>query len=449
MNFRQYFQPSANYFWRPEAEDGTTVFCIPGDGTIVYSGFLMRVLEDLSSQGLPPLGALLLALTATNHSQGDPLQKVEDILRSAVTGFRVDNPSVFGHMLDEAMDFLRTLAALPLKYTGGEQRIQLFQVLFKGCHRQMSVEGSRDLLQAARQWIGETGKVREIPHELLTPARYTHDLKCLGLLSRQFPDEASIIGKLTTVPAIPGEILPEEEKEPGPADFVDSLIEQYSTFPIGILIRSIWSGLNIPIHHRVPGEQPLGGFSDLSNKGSFDKLLVSEFANDEWLLLSRLANNEALFLHREIPPGADDLRRILLLDISLKSWGTPKVLAYAVLLAIARHPRTDIPCTAFAVGDDCYPIAFDTVDDLIGSLKRLDGCLHPAGGLAKFFGKRTGKDKLEIIFIAPPDSHAHPAVKKVVSDHYSAFRYWVAVGREGEIDLYKNQNNSRRLIQQM
>ena len=95
------------------------------------------------------------------------------------------------------------------------------------------------------------------------------------------------------------------------------------------------------MHHQLPGDQPLGGFSDLSNKGDFDKLLISEFANDELLLLSRVANNEALVLHREIPPGTDDLQRVVLLDVSLKSWGNPRILAYATMLAIARHPRTD------------------------------------------------------------------------------------------------------------
>ncbi|GGA89047.1 ribosomal protein L7/L12 [Puia dinghuensis] len=450
MKFQEYFQPSTHYFWQPEEEEGTTIFSLPGGNTIAYGKFLMRIVEDLAPQGLPPLGALLLALIATNHSHEDPLQKVEDIIRGTILRFRKEELSIYENTLDEAIDFLRTVAALPLKYTSGDQRIQLFQILFAKCHRQVSVDDSRNLLLQAEEWVDVRGRFKEMRVEgEITRSKFLRDFKCIGLLARQFPNEAAIIEKLTAIPAIPETLQLEEERERAPAEFVDSLIEHHSTFPIGILIRSIWSGLNIPIHHKIPGEQPLGGFSDLTNKGDFDKLLISEFANDDWLLLSRLANNEALFLHREIPPGADDLQRILLLDISLKSWGTPKVLAYAILLAIARHPRTDIHCTAFAVGDGYYPIAFDTVDDLIGSLQVLDGCLHPAEGLIKFFEKQPAKKKLEVIFIAPPETLAHPAVKKVVSDHYAAFKYWITVDREGEICLYKNQNNSRRLVQEI
>lgn len=450
MKFRQYFAPFEDYFWELLEEGSTSVFVLRGGRTIIYSQLLLQILDDLASQGLPPLGSLLLAVVATNHSQEDQLQLIEEHMRKVITGFRPADVDVANEVLDEAINLLRTLAALPLKYTSGTQRIQLFQLLFANCHNRISAHQSREVLLNAGSSVDGQGRISGLPTaKKITRTDFDNDFRVISLLARRFPNEQAIVEQLAAMPSLP-ELLPlGETPEPGIVDLIEELIGHPLTFQVGMLIKPIWSGLNIPMHHQLPGDQPLGGFSDLSNKGDFDKLLISEFANDELLLLSRLANNEAMFLHREIPPGTDDQQRVVLLDVSLKSWGTPRILAYAAMLAIARHPRTDIRSAVFAVGEEVKPVAFKTVDDVIASLQLLEGCLHPAAGLTKFFDRQQGKAKLEIIFIAPPDTLAQPGVKKVISDHYNAFKYWIEVGRAGEIDVYKNQNNSRKLIQQM
>jgi hypothetical protein len=274
---------------------------------------------------------------------------------------------------------------------------------------------------------------------------------CIAQLLRKFPSKQALIEALAGIPAIEEPILEEEEDEPRttPGDFIEALTDNPASFPVGALIKSLWSGMNIPIHHSLPSAQPLGGFSDLSNKGDLDKLLISEFATDDWLFLSRLANNEALYLHREMPPAADPLERIILIDVSLKSWGTPKILAYAILLAIARHPKTDIPCTAYAVGNGFYPVKIGTVEEVIQSIQLVDGALHPALGLMQFFDSGPGPKRSEVFFITASDTMRHPAVQKVISDHYSRFKYWVTASHEGELFFYRNQHKGRRLVQQL
>ena len=42
-----------------------------------------------------------------------------------------------------------------------------------------------------------------------------------------------------------------------------------------------------------PDELPLGGVSDITNRGDWDKLLLSELAHDDLTLTARLANNVA------------------------------------------------------------------------------------------------------------------------------------------------------------
>ncbi len=102
------------------------------------------------------------------------------------------------------------------------------------------------------------------------------EFRCIALLLRKFPDTQTLIDKLAGIPEIEETVLEEEEEASVPGDFIESLMDHPTTFPVGALIRSLWSGMSFPIHHSLPSAQPTGGFSDLSNKGDLDKLLISE-----------------------------------------------------------------------------------------------------------------------------------------------------------------------------
>ena len=472
MTFEDYFQAYKDYFW--VWEDQAEVVSITGGSTIAYREFILATLESLSAQGLPPFGALLLAIVATNQSPGGhkevpyfgslegrrntPLTKIKEIILGTV-GNDPYNEKGIREALEEALSFLDLLPQLPPSCTTGPKRIQLFQVLFADCHNMVSASKSQTLLQEAQKVY--TDSPGDFVDRLARPIEYSYsnfykDFRCIGLLGKKFPDVDSLIKGLINVPVIKSPILlpapaalVEEPSKPEPEDLVSELINNPKTFLIGSLIKRIWSGLNIPVHHNLPSSQPLGGISDLTNKGDYDKLLISEFANEDLVFLSRLANNEALYLHRETPPHADDQERILLLDISLRNWGTPKVLAYAILLAIAKHPKTDIHCTAFAIGQSYYPLGFDTVGQLIDSIQLLDDSLHSAGGLERFFREYKPAKKPEIIFIASADSFRQAALQNVISHHRADFNYWITTDPEGNIELYKNQRNNRKLVQHL
>ena len=445
----EYFITYKDYFWIWEEEGA--VISISRGSTIAYSQFVARLLEELVEQGLPPFGALLLAIIATNHSTDDPIGLLENMIETDLRDRPEGRPFPRDGVGKDAIRFMRLLAALPLKYTTGNKRVQLFLLLFANCHGKLSKDVSREIVSGMkelrptenRNTLKDLSSERAFSYEV-----FYNEFRCLALLLRKFPNAGALIEELAGIPEIKEPLLEEEEERAVPGDFIESLMDHPSTFPIGALVRSLWSGMSIPIHHSLPSAQPMGGFSDLSNKGDLDKLLISEFAGDDWMFLSRLANNEALYLHRETPPGADRLERIILVDVTLKSWGTPKVLAYAILLAISKHPRTDIHCTAYAVGNDLYPIAVDTVDAVIQSIQVVDGALHPAAGLIKFF-ERSSTGKTEVFFIAPEDTMRHPAIQNVISDHYSNFKYWVTVSQSGEILFYRNQHKGRKLIQQL
>ncbi|MBK8442151.1 MAG: ribosomal protein L7/L12 [Sphingobacteriales bacterium] len=219
------------------------------------------------------------------------------------------------------------------------------------------------------------------------------------------------------------------------------------TFQIGALIKPIWAGFSVPIFNAHPSEQALGGVSDLSNKGDFNKLLVSEFANDDLLFMSRLANNEALYLHREMPPITDKLQRIILIDISLKTWGIPKILSYACSLAISKHPKSKSESKLFLVGDTFLPLKYEKASNVIDGLQQVAIGLNAYKGIATFLESNKQNKQLEIFYITTPEGLKYPEIAKLLAENNSLFKYIITTNIEGDICFYKNKNNAFKHLQ--
>jgi len=416
------------------------VIAIPGESTIAYRQFIIDAFEKISPQGVPPFGSLLLAIIATNANGLQSIDAVKKILLQALGEYEHT-------VVTEAINFLNLLASLPQQYKEGKKRIFVLQVIFEDCHNILSQKVSaalyNNLLTIKNSTATVTAK-KEFHH-----GKFHRDFRTISLLNTKFSNTNEIIEKIASLPAIPDDIDIADNNnsnEPVEISFIDALTENNKTFTVGSLVKRIWSGLNIPTHSTLPSQQPLGGVSDLTNKGDFDKLLISEFANDDISFMSRLANNEALYIHREIPPASNNLQRIILIDVSLKNWGTPKTIAFAVMLAIAKHPKTNIQCSAFVVGDTFHPVGIDSIDAIINGLLLLEGTAHCANGIAEFFKKHPAKDNEEIFLITESSAQKYPKMQWAMQE-YKAINYWIYTDVEGNIDVYKKQQNSKKHIQ--
>src|ERR1700761_9336678 len=118
MDSKEYFQAYKSYFW--QWEEKNEIIAIPGGDTIAYVRYIQDVVDALSSQGLPPFGALLLVIAATNYSTGDPLGQIQRIIENDSSPYFGDMP--YRETQQEAMELLRVLAALPAKYTTSSNR---------------------------------------------------------------------------------------------------------------------------------------------------------------------------------------------------------------------------------------------------------------------------------------------------------------------------------------
>jgi hypothetical protein len=437
----EYFQSYHDYFWDWETTS-ETVAVIRGESTIAYKEFLFAIIGNLAPQGLPPFGSLLLAIVATNPKGDSSLAFIHNLIAR-----KLNKPDDVA--LEKAMKFLKVLAGVPPQYKTQSRRIVLLQTIFQRCHNHLSVDDSLKVASLCKDDNVDFDKI--VPSDFMM-GTFRFDFRPLALLVSQFETADDIIKKIGSLPDVEQIEIEFEERIPvksdKPLDLVDELIENDKTFATGSLIRWLWGGLNIPVHSALPSHQPLGGISDLTNKGDFDKLLISEFAYDDITFLSRLANNEALYIHREIPPTHNDLHRVILVDASLKNWGTPKTIAFAVLLAIARHPKTDIDCQGFVLGNgQYYPVSTESIHTVIDALQIVAGNLHAAASLESFLRDHGKDNNTEIFFITESSALKHGPLLKVMHEHHDAINYLVLTDSEGNIDLYKKHQRARKHLQ--
>ncbi|AFM05601.1 ribosomal protein L7/L12 [Bernardetia litoralis DSM 6794] len=451
---KYYFNNYEHYFW--QWEENGEVATIPNGQTIAYREYLIEILEALAPQGLPSFGGILLALIATNPSFSEnDIFLIANSLQKNSTKNQIEN---WGKELDRVFDFMKLLSSFPNHYKTGTKRILVLQAIFENPHNAISAKKSKQLVNFLKN------KKVNISKDAFSLRSFELDFKVVVLIAEKFPTKESILEKIASLPKLKKEDLEIDEEnkqnfnQNKELDLVEELTKDKDTFVIGSLIKSLFAGLNIPFHNTQPSQQPLGGVSDLTNKGSYDRLLISEYANDDLIFLSRLANNEALFLNREVPPHQNDSERIFLIDISLKNWGTPKILAFAVAIAISSHPKSDSICHFYLIDEYRYrKIELDTVHNVIESLLFFGTGLTARKGLELFFEENTKKLDLsnkEIFYLSSTEAIQEKLIQSTLEDYKKYISYWIHTDLEsenqkntGKITVYKKKQNSKSYIQ--
>lgn len=454
MDVKDYFQSYENYFWEwttdEDVPDDTgynenNLISIPEIGAVVYRPYLIEILKEFQLTGLPLLGPLLLALYATNEGYLD-IKGIKTNLRK----HPLADHEYIKHLIRPAFQFLETLKSLPSNYKRGRNRVLLLQTVFKYSSEKVSEKQSEYILNG---YLRNSRKIAESAQKIeITVSKISKDLGILVALNEKFPSSEMIIqvmkGNLK-IADIEDEVIEEETTVETDKDFIQELIEEPKTFQVGSLIKRIWSGLKIPMRHLSPGEQPIGGISDMTNKGDFNRMLLSEFANEDEVFMNRVANNEALYIQREIPPEENIFERIILIDTSLKNWGTPKVLAFASAIAVIKHPKAHSECKVFALGQTNIPISLDKLDDVIENMNQVSPVLEVSHALEKFFNEEHTEKDLEVFFITHQENVVNQNLQKVIHENRDRLKFLVTTSSNGELNFYKHHKGTRKHIQRI
>lgn len=453
MDIIAYFQSYINYFWEwttdEDIPDDTryndnNLLSIPNVGAIAYRPYVIEILKELKELGFPPFGSLLLVLYAL-HDGYLNLDGVFYHLNRQKNTLAENNPEV-----DLAIKFLENINGVGASFKKGRNKIILLQTIFKDSHNQISSVNSGLILkifETKPQIIGEAAVKKN-----LTSIAVNRDIKTLALLQDKFPTPESIMNAMKgfmDLPELEDEVVQKETTVETGKDFIQELIEEPKTFQIGSLIKRIWSGLKIPMRHLSPGEQPIGGISDMTNKGELHRMLLSEFANEEDVFMNRVANNEALYIQREIPPEENIFERVILIDTSLKNWGTPKVLAFASAIAVIKHPKAHSACKVFALGQNIIPIALDKIDEVVENLNQVSPVLEVSHTLERFFDEEHKEKDLEVFFITHQENLVSQNLRRVIHENRDRLKFLVTTSANGELNFYKHYKGTRKHIQKI
>ncbi|WP_343671649.1 hypothetical protein [Chitinophaga sp.] len=427
-----YFKSADDYFWH-WADEGEVIEWQDGR-TLIYRSSLTEILAELKD-AFPPLGALLLMLTAGKDSK----TRVEQIFQVIFQKVHLDEQA----WIDDAFALLEILGSLPDRNWLGGKRIHLLQTL---CAAVAPVVTSK----IAESILGNFNSGR-LDKNVLVPAPLSKfivetDLQYLAAIYGAIGSREELVLKLqTSVSELP-KPLPVLIPEPPQTDLLSELASDPATAGFTKLAIQMIAALHIPMHVQGSSDQLFGGVSDISNRGNFDRLLLSELAHDELSLMVRLANNEALYLRREQLPADYQPERFLLVDTSIRMWGTPRLLAMAAALACSlQNKKGELPAYALS-GYDYTPLQLGTKAGVGRALELLSPELHSAAGLTAFAKNVLQKQQQEFflitdeqLFHAAPFQEAFAAIRKCNG-------YLVLVNRQGRVQLFHYNKGHRHLL---
>lgn len=102
------------------------------------------------------------------------------------------------------------------------------------------------------------------------------------------------------------------------------------------LIPVLESALHLPSRRLKSESLPLGGYTDVSNRGAPDRLLLSQFALDDDEFIRRFAERELLYFQREESYQTQALRLIILIDQGVRTWGSVRLALTAAVHVFAK-----------------------------------------------------------------------------------------------------------------
>lgn len=436
-----YLAPAPGAPWRWDSEGPAIVW---HDGTtLALTEEIRALLESQTTRRWPPFDAFVLLLAACRGKElreNELVQLSHRTQAGALTALL--NPGT-AELFVQAGTALGRIAALPLQLRKGLGVKRQLAALLGETQPEAGaaeVEGQREILRVLeRRGVGD----------LTVLARWRDPMPAFSALAEAFGtvEEAALARRLRTgVAAEPRAV----ELPLLPAQQVRALLRQLAEQPeqagLARAARDVLAALRLPRQMARSDELSSSGAADLSNRGPLDRLLLSELAHDDDVLAARLALHEALFIRREPPATPPAGAFMVLLDVGIRSWGTPRVFAIAVALALAAldEKRARFGCYRAAEGGSSRlrPLDLTTAAGLEAALIALETSAHPGPALREFFAlpewsPPASASAPEAVLILTPEAAADSDFQRALADvpRLPSALYFATVARDGAFAL--------------
>ena len=396
--------PPPGYLWH-WAGDGSAVEWDDGSTLCLWMEF-HALLHSLTPQGLPPPGSILLVLMACGKRHPAALTSVQQFAARATGGD--DAPAGTKSQLRQLRNVLEAIAALPEELRSGlPARAHLLTLLFEGNANRLTPEASREILLETDTWGIE--KIRSFVARLpgTGSARLLRDLKAVNDIQHRHdltkldPLLRTGVEFLTIRPAR----VPEPQPVPGGSrvPLLRQLEEQgdRELAAIAGVARRLVAMFALPRPAGFPQELPVGGISDITNRGPLDRLLLSELAADDLVLMARLAHHEALYYRRDTPPDDPATQRFILMDSGIHLWGLPRLYALAAALGL-KATGGDAAAVHRREGRLFLPLPLESVADVQASLQSLLPGPDASSALRSFAPEASVSCRPDVYFLTVP-----------------------------------------------
>jgi hypothetical protein len=435
----QYLRASAGGLWR-WSENGSVLVWRDGS-TIAFREEIVQIIEWLAPNGLPPFGAIVFLLAACKNKIPASTDLVEQPYQNPVPQMAGMMMAINKHhqeTLAKAGSFLseqfQRLAVFPPEIIAGSKaKCVLAEAVFETAKKQRHVE-AREILAGLRTPLSDDdllGSGRTDPQVMLAHASLVAD----GL-KRHSAESLALRLKtgLDSLPVAPEEELPTAERA---RQLIKELSRDRELGIVARAARELMAAVRLPRRLGEREQLAFGGVSDITNRGSLDRLLLSELAHDDLTLSVRVALNEALYLRREPPAHEPPGVLALLLDSGLRLWGVPRVLATAVALAlIARDKHAAQVFTWRARGKQLAPVDLLSSAGLAGHLEVLEADIHPGDCVTAFAKAIAANAQGQSVLITHRDTLADPEFLRALSAVPDGPGFIAAVDNDGRFELH-------------
>lgn len=441
-----YLTPQVGDLWG-WSESGDSVDWIDGT-TIVFRQELLSVLTRLADDGLPPMDSLIWVLAATRNSFSELAQSI------STDPFQQASSAMW---LKQLLAELQRVHAFPeLLRTTIEAKLEITATIFDRYPERLSREDSWrviNLLGSGYRCQQLQPSRSERTQTRVVIQRWRTLCDRLALLDQESLRLRLQTGLTQTIHIpVPDQELEESpresDREPTIHDLLKELSEDREHGGLVRLVRNLAAITSLP-HPLIQVEElPIGGVSDITNRGPLDKLLLSELAHDDDTLMTRIALNEALFLRRETPPATPHQKRVVLIDNGLRMWGTPRVYATATAMALAAKESNTLTTEVFRTdGDDPPAIHFTNREQLEEHLGALGADMEPSASVEKLCDAYD-QDDTELVLITCQRAWADNNFRRWLHSLGPEELYAFLVERDGSFQLVQHTRRGDKVLRQ-
>lgn len=443
---KKYFQTQENYFWQ-WAEDGTVIEWTNGQ-TICYREELVGLLKALEPNGFPPLDSILLLVAACQNSWIDIAERrrmlEEVVLFLSIEQMEIEEEELRTYMKN-GLKVLGMISSLPIMQKTAVNRAHLVKEFFASVKFKLPSSVSTDILT-----VFKSGQCDEAIFKSEKPTAAPEFKLAFGCLIdawSPYKNAEEFLLQLKTglknVPDPQDFELPEQDDK----TLIAQLAEEDKTHGLSKLTQRLMASLHIPMHTQGVSDQAYGGISDITNRGDFDRLLLSELAHDDLSLMARLVNNEALYYHHEAPPIQQHQHRMILLDSTIKMWGLPRVFGLSAALACTQNAKEGVSVAAYSLHGKTYQtMDLATKDGVVEAMSHLDGHLDCSQALFDFFEIQEKVEGLEKVLISTEDIFKHQSFQTNIALIQQQLDYLITVNRAGTLQFFQFKNGQRKLL---